>query len=98
MQTVATIIVNATITKPEALDAIAAALGCAVQDAGTARPFVPLPHGGRVVVDIPKFGEAPPLAIDVSDPRGATESRLAAQALLDRLTASTGWHIHHLHG
>ena len=98
MQTWATIIVDAAVTKPEALDAIAAALGSTVQSPGTARPYVALPHGGRVVVDIPKFGEAPPLAIDVSDPRGATESRRAAEALLDRLTASTGWQIHHLHG
>ncbi|MFC5930541.1 hypothetical protein D6T64_19230 [Cryobacterium melibiosiphilum] len=94
----ATIIVDAAITKLDALDAIAAALDSPVHGAGTRNPFVALPHGGRVVVDIPKFGEAPPLAIDVSDPRGSAEARRAAQALLDTLVTTTGWPIHHLHG
>lgn len=96
MQTVATIIVNAAITKPEALDAIASALDSPIQGTGTARPFVALPHGGWVVVEIPRFGEAPPLAIDVCDPRGAADSRQVAQALLERLVATTGWPIHQL--
>jgi hypothetical protein len=94
----ATIIVDAAITKLDALDAIAAAVGSPVQGAGTRNPFVALPQGGRIVVDIPKFGEAPPLAIDVTDPRGEAAARLAAETLLDGLTRATGWPIHHLHG
>lgn len=92
----ATIIVDAAITKLDALDAIAGALGSPVRGSGTRRPFVTLPSGGRAEVDIPKFGEAPPLAIDVTDPRGAAESRVAAQGLLDLLVSTKGWPIHHL--
>jgi hypothetical protein len=93
-----TIIVDAAITKPEALDAIAAAVGSPVRGAGTAMPHIALPDGGRIVVDIPKFGEAPPLAIDITIPGGALEARLAAQTLLESLASTTGWSVHHLHG
>ncbi|WEO78858.1 hypothetical protein BJQ94_07445 [Cryobacterium sp. SO2] len=97
MDHVATIVADTHATKPEALGIIALTLDAAVQGAQTAHAFVALPHGGRVEVDIPKFGEAPPLAIDVYDPRGAAEARAAAQSLLDLLAASTGWPLHHLH-
>ena len=92
----ATIVVDAAITKLEALDAIAAAVGTPVHGVGSRMTFVSLPHGGRVEVNIPKFGEAPPLAIDITDPRGATEARRAAQWLLDLLVATQGWPVHHL--
>jgi hypothetical protein len=94
----ATIIVDAAITKLEALDAIAAAVGSPVRGAGSATPHVALPDGGRIVVDIPKFGEAPPLAIDITIPGGVLEARLAAQTLRESLASTTGWSVHHLHG
>lgn len=97
MDHVATIVADIHATKPEALAVIAATLDAPVQGAHTAAPFVGLPHGGRVEVEIPKFGEAPPLAIDVYDPRGAAEARAAAAALLASLTDVVGWPVHHLH-
>ena len=97
MDHVATLVADIHATKPEALGIIAAALDAPVQGAHTASAFVPLPHGGRVEVDIPKFGEAPPLAIDVHDPRGAAEARAAAQSLLELLAGATAWPLHHLH-
>ena len=93
----ATIIVAAAVTKPDALTAISRVLGSPVQGAA-AHPFVALPHGGRVLVEVPKFGEAPPLAIDVFDPRGQEQARAAADALLLALEGATGWPIHHLLG
>ncbi|MCU1444389.1 hypothetical protein [Cryobacterium sp.] len=75
---------------------IAATLGTTVQDARTAHPSVRLPQGGRVEVEIPEFGEAPPLAIDVYDPRGAAEARASAQSLLELLADATPWSLHHL--
>jgi hypothetical protein len=97
MDHVATLVADASATRPEALGIIAAVLDVSVQGAHTAHAWVPLPHGGRVEVDIPKFGEAPPLAIDVYDPRGPVEARTAAQWLLDLLADSTSWRLHHLH-
>jgi len=58
MDYLATIVVQAHVTKPDALRLIAQAAGSTVKDAGTAHPFVPLVGGGRVEVEIPKFGEA----------------------------------------
>lgn len=97
MDHVATLVADIHATKPEALGIIAAALDATVQGAHTAHAFVDLPHGGRVEVDIPKFGEAPPLAIDVHDPRGDAEARESAQALLELLGDATVWPLHHLH-
>jgi len=97
MDHVATIVADIHATKPEALGIIAAALDASVQGAHTSAAFVALPGGGRIEVDIPKFGEAPPLAIDVYDPRGAAEARSAAQSLLELLSDTTAWPLHHLH-
>lgn len=97
MDHVATLVADVHLTKPEALAVIAATLDATVHGARTAAPFVSLPHGGRVEVEIPKFGEAPPLAIDVYDPRGAAEARAAAHSLLERLADTAGWPVHHLH-
>jgi len=97
MDHVATIVADIHATKPEALGIIAAALDATVQGAHTASAFVALPGGGRVEVEIPKFGEAPPLAIDVHDPRGEAEARSAAQSLLELLSGATAWPLHLLH-
>lgn len=91
----ATIIVVAAVTKPEALSAISQVVGRPVQGSA-AHPFVALPDGGRVTVEVPKFGEAPPLAIDVTDPRSDSDARAAAETLLASLGDATGWAIHHL--
>ncbi|HSP52715.1 MAG TPA: hypothetical protein VLO00_07455 [Cryobacterium sp.] len=87
----ATIVAQAHVTKPDALRLIAAAAGSTVQDAGTAHPFVPLVGGGRVEVEIPKFGEAPPLAIDVYSPHGASQALASALSLQAALAGVTDW-------
>ena len=97
MDHVATIVADVHLTKPEALAVIAATLDAEVVGAHTAHAFVALPHGGRVEVEIPKFGEAPPLAVDVHDSRGDAEARAAAQRLLELLATTAGWPVHHLH-
>jgi hypothetical protein len=87
----ATIVVQAHVTKPDALRVIAQAAGSTVQDAATAHPFVPLVGGGRVEVEIPKFGEAPPLAIDVFSPQSEEQARGSALALQAALATVTDW-------
>ena len=87
----ATIVAQAHVTKPDALRLIAEAAGSTVQDAATAHPFVPLVGGGRVEVEIPKFGEAPPLAIDVFSPHSVEQARMSALALQAALVRVTDW-------
>ena len=87
----ATIVVQAHVTKPDALRVIAQAAGSTVQGAATAHPFVPLVGGGRVEVEIPKFGEAPPLAIDVFSPQSEEQARVSALALQAALVTVTDW-------
>ena len=92
-----TLVVDAAVTRLEALDAIASAVSGEVTDPGTSFSRVELPGGASASVDIPKFGEAPPLAIDVNDERGVERAREAAEALLPILAASTGWSISRLY-
>jgi hypothetical protein len=91
------LVVDAAVTRLEALDAIAAAVGTSLVDPGTSYTTVPLSGGAWATVDIPKFGEAPPLAIDISDERSAAEAQAAADGLLPVLAAATGWSISRLY-
>ncbi|MBC7442582.1 MAG: hypothetical protein H7311_08695 [Ramlibacter sp.] len=91
MDYLATIVAQAHVTKPDALRLIALAAGSSVEGAATAHPFVPLVGGGRVEVEIPKFGESPPLAIDVYSPRGLDEARALARSLQGALAGLTDW-------
>ena len=94
----ATIVAQVQRTKPEALWAIATALNTKVEGPSGANAFIALPDGGRVEVEIPKFGESLPLTIDVIDARSQAAARASAQNILDLLEQSTGWQIDHLHG
>jgi len=67
-----TIVVDMPVTKIDALDVIAFAADGAVDDAGTSHPRVWLAPNAWAEVEIPKFADPPPLAIDVySDVSGA---------------------------
>ncbi|MBB5639751.1 hypothetical protein [Cryobacterium roopkundense] len=97
MEYSATIVAQTYQTKPEALAIIAAALALPVTGTATAHSYISLARGGRVEVEIPKFGESLPLAIDVYSRRSAAEARTSAQNVLEILTTATGWQIEHLH-
>ncbi len=92
MPSTVSLIVDAAITRLDALDAIALAARSRVSEPGTSTAFVMLAGGATASVDIPKFGEAPPLAIDVSG-ADAAAARAAADALLLDLGAATDWPI-----
>lgn len=89
----ATLVVHEAITKLEALDAMAAALQVPIQRPGTSRPFVVVGEDSWAEVEIPKFGEAPPLSIDVYSANNAADAEARALALMAVLAASTGWAI-----
>ena len=91
---VATLVVQVAATKIEALAVISLALDSPVLAAGSARPRVALEGGAWAEVEIPKFGEPPPLAIDVRSPLGMDHARLSALALATALERDAGWLVH----
>jgi hypothetical protein len=89
----ATLVVDEAITKLDALYTIAATLRVPIQRAGTRSPFIAVGNGAWAEIEIPKFGEAPPLAIDVYSANSRADAAKSALALMARLTAATGWVI-----
>lgn len=88
---VATIVAADAVDKLGALAAVSRAVGAPVRDAGTSRPSVPLGEGVWAQIDIPKFGEPPPLAIDVHAVAGESAAREHALRLLVSLRDTTDW-------
>lgn len=88
---VATLVVQTATTKLDALAVIALAADERVVDAGSARARVLLGDGAWAQVDIPKFGEPPPLAIDVHSPLGVEHARMIALRLASALQEQSGW-------
>lgn len=89
----ATLVVQSAVTKIDALAIIALALDSPVRDARTVRPYIELVGGERVEIEIPKFGEPPPLAIDVISTDSLHAARIAAIALQMTLESVTPWRI-----
>jgi hypothetical protein len=94
----ATIVVMSAVTKLDALAIVALAVDRPVERQRTMRPFVPLVGAAREVtawveIEIPKFGEPPPLAIDVYSTVSDDHARLQALTLMARLEQHTGWSI-----
>lgn len=89
---VVTVVVDMAVTKLDALDVIAFVSDGDVAHAGSAHPRVPLAPGVWAEVQIPKFADPPPLAIDVcSDTSLEAAGRQAA--LLSAALARVGWRI-----
>ena len=93
----ATIVVMSAVTKLDALAIVALAVDHPVERQRTMRPYVPLDGGYRdgawAEIEIPKFGEPPPLAIDVYSTISDDHARLQALTLLAGLEQYTGWNI-----
>lgn len=89
----AAIVVDAATTKPDALAALALALDTAVEGEGTARPFVRLETDAWAEIDVPGFGEAPPLAIDVYSTVGPDHALDRARIVASALRVATGWTV-----
>lgn len=89
----ATLVVDEAITKLEAFDAIAEVLHVSVQHPGTRRPFVRVGEDAWAEIEIPKFGEAPPLSIDVYSVNSVADAEARALTLLAQLAASRSWMI-----
>jgi hypothetical protein len=87
---VVTVVVDAPIAKLDALDVIAFVCDGEVEHAGTAFPRVSLEPGAWAEVQIPRFGDPPPLAVDVCSDRSLAVARAAADRLAAGLVG-VGW-------
>lgn len=90
---VATLVVPVALSRIDALAVIALAVDGHVEGVGTADSFVPLADGARAYVEIPRFGDPPPFAIDVESDAGPEAARAAALALEVALRAATPWAV-----
>ncbi len=89
---VVTLVVDMPITKLDALDVIAFVSDGPIEHAGTAYPRVPLEPNAWAEVQIPKFADPPPLAVDVCSDASTDLARRAAarlRAALERV----GWDV-----
>jgi hypothetical protein len=94
----ATIVVMSAVTKLDALAIVALAVDRPVEQQRTTRPLIALDgagfaRGAWVEIEIPKFGEPPPLAIDVYSTISDDHARLCALTLLAQLETYTGWRV-----
>lgn len=87
-----TLVVDMAITKLDALDVVAFAADGVVDDAGTARPRVWLAPHAWAEVEIPKFADPPPLAIDVYSDLSGEVSWAQARRLREALER-LGWDV-----
>lgn len=84
---VVTLVVDVPVAKLDALEVIAFVADSRVEHAGTAYPRVPLEPNVWAEVQIPKFADPPPLAIDVC----SDASRAVVDAAAARLSAALVW-------
>lgn len=89
---VVTLVVDMPITKLDALDVVAFAADSYVEHAGTAFPRVGLAPNVWAEVQIPKFADPPPLAIDVCSDVSLDRAIAHAQRLAVALEG-VGWQI-----
>lgn len=89
---VATLVVDLPISKLDALEVIAFVCDGAVDHAGTAFPRVSLAPDVWAEVQIPKFGDPPPLAVDVCTDVSLARAREEAERLAAALER-VGWTV-----
>jgi len=87
----ATIVVMSAVNKLDALAIVALAVDSLVEGQLTQRPWIPLSETAWVEIEIPKFGEPPPLAIDVYSSLSDEHAKLTALTLIATLESNTAW-------
>lgn len=89
---VVTLVIDLPITKLDALDTIAFVADGEVENPGTARPRVWLSTDAWAQVEIPKFADPPPIAIDVCSEHSRDAALFQAQRLAAALE-KLGWTV-----
>ncbi|TIH40085.1 hypothetical protein [Subtercola vilae] len=89
----ATIVLYQAISKLDALAVISLAVDAPVENAKLGMPRIALADGAWVEVELPKFGEPPPLALDVYSTVSTDQARLQALTLIAALRRQTAWDL-----
>ncbi|WP_442576925.1 hypothetical protein ACSBPH_07310 [Microbacterium sp. F51-2R] len=89
---VVTLVIDLPITKPDALEVISFVADGEVEHRGTAHPRVSIAPGVWAEVQIPRFADPPPLAIDVCSDASIEEAAHAADRLAEALVR-VGWTV-----
>lgn len=89
----ATLVVHNAVNKIDALDSVALACNSVVSDSGTPNPWISLSDHTWIEMEIPKFGEPPPLAIDVYSDVNDDHAKVQALWVLEALETSTVWRV-----
>ncbi|MGR6740768.1 hypothetical protein ACU6RU_01870 [Microbacterium sp. F1-18] len=89
---VVTLVVDLPIAKPDALETIAFVSDGVIENAGTAFPRVGLGRDVWAEVQIPKFADPPPLAVDVCSDVSWDAAATEAARLADALRR-VGWSV-----
>ncbi len=90
---VATLVAANAVDKLAALTVISLAVDSPIRDAATSRPHIVIADGVWVQIDIPKFGEPPPVAIDVHAVAGVAAAEGHALELMRVLRTATAWSL-----
>lgn len=86
----ATLVLQHAANKLEAYELVATAAGNSVVNEGTRAPRVPLSDSAWAQIEIPKFGEPPPLAVDVWSLVSLEDAQEKARNLIERIEAVSG--------
>lgn len=86
----ATLVLQHALNKLEAYEMIASAVSSKIIGEGTSSPQIPLSRTAYVQVEIPKFGEPPPVAIDVWSLVSVQDARSQAVSLSKQIEKMTG--------
>ena len=89
---VVTLVVDMPITKLDALEVIAFVSDGAVENARTAYPRVPVGPNVWAEVQIPRFADPPPIAVDVCSDASTEAAHVAAVRLAHALEG-VGWTV-----
>lgn len=90
---IATLVAADAVDKLAALEVVSRALGAPITGGGTPSARIRLADDAWIEIDIPKFGEPPPLAVDVHVVGGVEDARRHARRVLAVLRAKTEWNL-----
>lgn len=90
---IATIVADTATNKLDALAILSAASDGTIVGRDTPDVHLVLQSGSWAVIDIPKFGEPPPLTIDISSRGNEHHASAEAAAVSASLSRATGWSV-----
>lgn len=92
-QHLAALVCHEALTKRDAFEQLRGLLGLDIRNPDSAQPVMVIDATTWLTIDIPKFGEAPPLTLDVWSSVSVDEARKHANALASKIAENLGWTV-----